>query len=179
MFCVNCGSKVDEKDLFCNNCGFKLKEVNTDQNPSNYKKDNSSVSNVKHNAILSDLSVCIVSIITFAVSLIIMIIQSWDPDQQPPISGIASLIAILKPLIILMSVYPQAIVAILSIINLTTKKNILLIFMLIINSLVIIMIINASLQLKLLVVLLYLIIYIPFELILVLKLKNDKKRTIW
>lgn len=178
MFCVNCGCKVDEKDVFCNNCGFKLKEVNTDKNPSKYKKDNSSVSDVKHNAILSDLSVCIVSIITFVVSLIIMIIHTWDPDPQPPISGIESLIAILKPLYILGSVYPQAIVAILSIIYLTAKKNILLIFMLIINSLVIIMIIEAGLQLTLL-GLLYLSIYMPLELILVLKLKNDKKRTIW
>lgn len=139
MFCVNCGSKVDEKALFCNNCGFKLKEVNTSKNPNKYKKDNSSAFKIS----LSNIFVCVLAYLGFIIPFVAGIISLYYEFKDSP-EVVSGWLFVFSPFIIVLYTGLQSIVAILSTINLVIKKNILLIIMFVINSFVLIMSIKVA-----------------------------------
>lgn len=122
MFCRKCGSRVSDNDIFCNNCGEKQ---STQANSNNNQNINYSNSNKRSGFSASSLIIFIMFIIN-TILLVTSITTSGVKEMlKAPVGASNGLMILVFLVIACVCAIPQALSAILGIINLFVKKQIL------------------------------------------------------
>lgn len=132
MFCKNCGNQLGENDLFCNKCGAKQENENRQVNINN--QNNIKSSNNKKGSFSVIKLIILLMFLVNAISLCISIMTTGTKSLlEAPTGSTNGLMLIVIFVIACICIIPQIVGAILGIVNLFIKKQMISIFIFIVS----------------------------------------------